>query len=85
MIRSMYKDEIIKRLQDENEQLRRENKSLKERVNEIELLKEHIRELESRLAKYENAHTPPSLRRDRSRKKGQNEGEKGKPGQKSQV
>jgi transposase len=49
---------------------------------EIELLKARIRELEARLAKYENAHTPPSLRRGRNRKKCQNEDDKGKPGQK---
>jgi transposase len=68
----MQDEEIINQLQAENEQLKRE----------IELLKEHIRQLEARLAKYENAHTPPSLRRGRSRKRKHNEGEKGKPGQK---
>jgi transposase len=47
---------------------------------EIELLKAKIRELEARLAQYENAHTPPSLRRGRNRKK--DNGDKGKPGQK---
>ena len=46
------------------------------------MLKARIKELEARLAKYENAHTPPSLRRGRNRKKEQNEGDKGKPGQK---
>lgn len=46
----------------ENEQLKREN----------ELLKAKIRDLEARLAQYENAHTPPSLRRGRNRKKDQN-------------
>ena len=47
---------------------------------EIELLKAKIRELEARLAQYENAHTPPSLRRGRNRKK--DKSDKGKPGQK---
>jgi transposase len=68
----MHEEEIIKQLRAENEQLKRE----------IELLKEYIKELEARLAKYENAHTPPSLRRGRNRKRKQNEGDKGKPGQK---
>ena len=49
----MHEEELIKQLQEQNEQLRREN----------ELLKANIIELEARLAKYENAHTPPSLRR----------------------
>ena len=66
----MHEEEIIKQLQEENEQLRREN----------ELLKAKISELEARLAKYENAHTPPSLRRGRNRKKDKDN--KGKPGQK---
>jgi len=39
-------------------------------------------ELESRLARYENVHTPPSLRRGGNHKKVQKEGDKGKPGQK---
>jgi transposase len=39
-------------------------------------------ELEARLAKYENAHTPPSLRRGRNRKRDRNEGVNGTPGQK---
>ena len=55
----MHEEEIIKQLQAENEQLKRE----------IELLKEYIMQLEARLAKYENAHIPPSLRRGRNRKK----------------
>ena len=50
--------------------------------NENELLKAKIRELEARLAQYENAHTPPSLRRGRNRKKDQDKNNKGKPGQK---
>ena len=61
---------IIRQLQEQNERLRLEN----------ELLKARIRELEARLAKYENAHTPPSLRRGRNLKKDKNN--KGKPGQK---
>ncbi len=47
------------------------------------MLKAKILELEARLAQYENAHTPPSLRRGRNRRKDQNEGIKGKPGQKN--
>ena len=68
----MLEQEIIKRLIDENDRLKREN----------EFLKDKIAELEARLAKYENAHTPPSLRRGRKRKKVYDEGDKGKPGQK---
>lgn len=68
----MHEEETIKHLQDENQQLR----------HEIELLKEYIRELEVRLAKYENAHTPPSLRRGSNRKEEKNGGVKGMPGQK---
>ena len=48
--------------------------------HENEILKAKIQELEARLAQYENAHTPPSLRRGRKYKK-ENAG-KGKPGQK---
>ena len=66
----MDEGEIIKQLREQNEQLRLE----------IELIKAKIRELEARLAQYENAHTPPSLRRGRNRKK--DNGDKGKPGQK---
>ena len=62
------------------------NKQLIELVeqlkNENELLKAKIKELEARLAQYENAHTPPSLRRGRNRKKDQDKNDKGKPGQK---
>jgi transposase len=68
----MQEEKTIKQLQKLIEQLIQEN----------ELLKERIKELEARLAKYENAHTPPSLRRGRHRKREQNEGDKGKPGQK---
>jgi transposase len=68
----MHEEETIKHLQDENQQLR----------HEIELLKEYIRELEARLAKYENAHTPPSLRRGSDRKEEKNGSVKGRPGQK---
>jgi transposase len=68
----MNEGATIKQLQELNEQLRREN----------ELLKAKIIELEARLAQYENAHTPPSLRRGRNRKKDQDKNDKGKPGQK---
>jgi predicted RNase H-like nuclease (RuvC/YqgF family) len=57
----------IKQLREQNGQLRRE----------VELLKAKISELEARLAQYENAHAPPSLRRGRNRKK--DKGDKGKP------
>jgi transposase len=55
---------------------------IKQLEREIEILKATIRELEARLAKYENPHTPPSLRRGRNRGRDQKEGEVGKPGQK---
>ena len=62
------------------------NKQLIELVeqlkNENELLKAKIKELEARLAQYENAHTPPSLMRGRNRKKDQDKNDTGKPGQK---
>jgi transposase len=67
----MDKDYIIKQLMEQNEQLKKEN----------ELLKARIAELEARLAQYENAHTPPSLRRGRSLKK--DVSNKGTPGQKT--
>jgi transposase len=54
----MQEEELINQLRSENEQLKRE----------IELLKDYIKELEARLAKYENAPTPPSLLRGRNRK-----------------
>ena len=67
----MDEGETNKQLLELVEQLKREN----------ELLKAKIRELEARLAQYENAHTPPSLRRGRNRKKdGDN---RGNPGQKT--
>ena len=66
----MNESEIIRQLREQNELLRLEN----------EMLKARIRELEARLAKYENAHTPPSLRRGRNLKKDKTN--KGKPGQK---
>src|SRR5512137_236300 len=68
----MHEEEIIKQLRAENEQLKRE----------IELLKEYVKDLEARLAKYENAHTPPSLRRGRNRTRDQKSRDQGKPGQK---
>ena len=68
----MDEGETNKQLHEQNEQLRREN----------ELLKAKISELEARLAQYENAHTPPSLRRGGNRKKDPNKNKNGKPGQK---
>jgi len=68
----MHEEETIKQLQDLIQQLMLENELLKARINE----------LEARLAKYENAHTPPSLRRGRNRKRDQNSNDQGKPGQK---
>jgi transposase len=61
----MQEEELIRQLRAENEQLKRE----------IELLKDYINELEARLAKYKNAHTPPSLRRGRNRKTEKNVGD----------
>jgi hypothetical protein len=46
------------------------------------LLKAKISELEARLAQYENAHIPPSLRRGRNRKKDLDKNNKGRLGQK---
>ncbi|MGZ3806424.1 MAG: IS66 family transposase [Pseudobdellovibrionaceae bacterium] len=68
----MDEGEINRQLRELVEQLKRENVLLKAKVSE----------LESRLAQYENAHTPPSLRRGRKRKKYQEKDIKGKPGQK---
>ena len=68
----MDQEERINQLLEMVDRLTREN----------ELLKRRIIELEARLAQYENAHTPPSLKRGGSRKKDAKEGEKGKPGQK---
>jgi transposase len=59
-------------------------KAPQERIEQLEreivLLHAQIRELEARLALYENAHTPPSLRRGRNRKR--DDDNKGTPGQK---
>jgi len=68
----MDEGETIRQLMELNEQQR----------HEIELLKARIKELEARLAKYENPHTPPSLRRGGKGRQEQNEGGLGKPGQK---
>lgn len=75
----MDQEETIKQLLATIDQLKLENDRLR---RENELLRGRIAELEARLAQYENAHTPPSLRRGGSRKKDHIEGEKGKPGQK---
>ena len=79
----MHEDETIKQPQERIKQLELENELLKARVGEIEPLKAKICELEARLAQYENAHTPPSLRRGRNRKKDPDKNNKGKPGQKN--
>lgn len=55
----MDKEEINRQLQEENAQLK----------HKIEELLEYIKDLEARLAKYENAHTPPSLKGGSNRKK----------------
>lgn len=68
----MDKDEIIKQLQEVIAQLKHEN----------ELLQVRIRELEAQLAKYENPHTPPSLRRGGNAKNNQKKNGRKKPGQK---
>ena len=47
------------------------------------MLKGRIKELEAKLAMYENAHTPPSLKRGGKRKKDQNKGGGKKPGHES--
>lgn len=60
----------IAQLRDEIDQLKRENDSLRL----------HVAEPEARFAQFENAYTPPCLRRGGNRKNDQNE--KGKPGQK---
>jgi transposase len=68
----MDEGEIIKQLRELVEQLKHEN----------ELLKAKVIELEARLVQYENAHTPPSLRRGGNRKKDQDKKNNGKPGKK---
>ena len=68
----MGEGDTNKQLREQIEQLRREN----------ELLKAKIIELEARLAQYENAHTPSSLRHGRNGKKDQDKKNNGKPGQK---
>jgi hypothetical protein len=68
----MDEGEINRQLRELVEQLKHEN----------ELLRAKVIELEARLAQYENAHTPSSLRRGRNRKKDQDKKNNGKPGQK---
>ena len=68
----MDEGEINRQLRELLEQLKHEN----------ELLKAKVIELEARLAQYENAHTPTSLRRGRNCKKDREKDIKGKPGQK---
>ena len=70
---------------DTNKQLHEQNELLKASVSEIEPLKAKIRELEARLAQYDNAHTPLSLRRGCNRKKDRDESNMGKPSQKMGI
>jgi transposase len=79
----MNESTAFKQLLEQNTQLRLENGLLKAKLSDCELLKAKISELEARLAQYENAHTPPSLRRGRNRKKDPDKNNKGKPGQKN--
>lgn len=85
-VRSMDQEETIKRLLETIDQLKRENDQLRHENDRLrlenELLRRRMIELEARLAQYENAHTPPSLKRGGNHKKNPNEGDKGKPGQK---
>jgi transposase len=67
---------------DEGETIKQLIELVEQLKNENELLKAKIKELEARLAQYENPHTPPSLRRGLNRKKDQDKNNKGKPGQK---
>jgi transposase len=71
-----------KLLLEQNKQLRLDIELLTAKLSEIEPLKTRIQTLEAKLAQYENAHTPPSLRRGRNRKKDPDKNNKGKPGQK---
>jgi transposase len=66
----------------EGETTKQPHERIKQLEIENELLKEKICELEARLAQYENAHTPPSLKRGGYRKKDQDKKNNGKPGQK---
>jgi hypothetical protein len=68
---------------DEGETIRQLRELVEQLKHEVELLRAKVIELEARLAQYENAHTPPSLRRGRNRKKDREKDIKGKPGQKS--
>jgi transposase len=79
----MNEERTFEQLRKENDQLRDKNELLKAKVSDVELLKAKICELEARLAQYENAHTPPSLRRGGNRKKDKDN--KGKPGKKSVI
>ena len=79
---SMDESAAFKQLLEQNTQLKLDIELLTAKLSEIEPLKARIQELEAKLAQYENAHTPPSLRRGRNRKKDQDKNNKGKPGQK---
>jgi transposase len=68
----MCDERRFKQLEYEKDELKHKN----------ELLERRVVELEARLAVYENPHTPPSQKRGRNRRKEQNEGCNGKPGQK---
>lgn len=71
-----------KLLLEQNKQLRLDIELLTAKLSEIEPLKTRIQTLEAKLSQYENAHTPPSLRRGRNRKRDPDKNNKGKPGQK---
>jgi len=78
----MDEEEIIKRLLELVDHLKLEIELLTAKVSEIDPLNVKIIEFEAKPAQYENAHTPPSLRRGRNRKKDQDKNDKGKPDQK---
>jgi len=70
---------------DEGETIRQLRELVEQLKHENELLRAKVIELEARLAQYDNAHTPPSLRHGRNRKKDREKDIKGKPGQKKRA
>jgi hypothetical protein len=67
----------------EGDKFKQPQERIEQLEREIVLLHAQIRELEARLARYENAHTPPSLRRGRNRKR--DDDNKGTPGQNAHL